>query len=80
MIAPSSSINGTSKDELLEQLIRVCDALRAARHKMHEAAPNGRDYLKPGSFQLAQDEHVARLRRIEDLLREYEQLAEAVSG
>ncbi len=77
---PTVHLNGTSRQELLQQFLAARTALRAARDAMCAAAPNGRDYYvqNTGAFSIARDQHTERLQRIEALIAEYETLAEGV--
>lgn len=50
--APQVNNNGTSKKDLMEQLIAVAHAGREMQKALSNAAPHGRDYqtLKPGMY------------------------------
>jgi len=45
LIIPTVNLNGTSKDELIRQLLKVTLALGNVLTVMGEAMPHGRDYL-----------------------------------
>jgi ferritin-like metal-binding protein YciE len=80
MIHPTVHLNGTSKDELLRQWLDAYHALREAREKMFDAMPHGRDYYPQGDGVIykAQDEHRARIEKINEVLHDLETLAEGV--
>lgn len=66
--APCVHLNGTSKQELMDNLDSVHRALEVARDQLKIAAPNGRDwYLGTVRLKQAQDQHVARMRAIDAL-------------
>ena len=78
--APQVNNNGTSKKELMEQLIAVAHAGREMEKALSNAAPHGRDYqtLKPGAFQVARKQWEDRAKRISSVMDEIEELAMAI--
>lgn len=76
MQLPTIHLNGTSKDELINVLCDASTAIDAAYEAMKLAAPNGRDYYPQGpeALQRATDEHLGRLRRLDDIKREIDEL------
>jgi hypothetical protein len=79
---PTIHMNGTSGKDLLEQNLAVQDALRQLLVAMANAGPNGRDYyvqLQQDGFNVAQDEHHARLAKVRELFTDYDQLVENIS-
>lgn len=81
LAAPRVHLNGTSQDELLDQLCRACDAVRAAEAALCSAAPNARDYYvqEADSFRIAQNQHFERLNKLRIVREELEHIAEKVS-
>ena len=80
MIAPIVHTNGTSRDELVDQLCRAGAALRLALDALSEAAPNARDYYpEPGRLALAQLQHADRVRRLHSVLTDLQIEAEIIS-
>lgn len=81
MMIPTIHLNGTSKDELLRQLLDAGDALTTAIRALTQCTPNGRDYYPQGpeAFTLAHDEHYRRMDRLQDVLAELSEMAEKVS-
>jgi hypothetical protein len=78
---PTININGTSARELVYQNVVAAKAVAAAITMVQNAAPNGRDYqLKPLTFRFAQEEHLARLDKLEAVQRELESIALFISG
>ena len=63
MITPTIHLNGTSADELIEQLDRAQRAVLDATKALAQAAPNGRDYYPQGATAAVQaiGEHRVRL-------------------
>jgi len=78
---PTIHLNGTSKADLLEGYLDVLTALREASDALRKAAPNGRDYYVqgPDAYTAAATDHTARLRKLEDIRKEIEQIATAIS-
>lgn len=77
---PTIHLNGTSAEELFEQVCNVLRDLRSARAVMAAAAPHGRDYpINDYSFIHANSEHTDRLLRLGSIIREYEALAEHIA-
>ncbi len=68
IIAPCIHANGTSSEELMDNLESIHTALEKARDALKAAAPNGRDYyLGTVAIKQAQDQFVARMRAIDQL-------------
>lgn len=82
MISPTIHLNGTSREQLLEQVTEAANALRTALNLIQEAHPNARDYYPQGptAYRDAEAEHQARSRRVQEVLAEYVQLAETIAG
>lgn len=78
---PTVHRNGTSQDELVEQLANVSVKLAEAIRVMCDAGPNGRDYYPQGphALQKALDEHYVRVDVLTDLKAEIDALAEKVA-
>lgn len=76
---PVVHLNGTSKESLIEGYVNASEAVRAAIVALGEAAPNQRDYyLRPGTFERAEEQHMSRLQRLIDVMQELRELAEGV--
>ena len=82
MIVPTVHLNGTSKDELLRQVLEADRAINVALSRLHDAAPNGRDYYPagPGALKQATEEHRARIDRLVDIRTELLALYEAIDN
>jgi hypothetical protein len=78
---PTIHLNGTSKAALLDGYLDAVSAVFAATEALSEAAPNARDYYPQGddAFKQAQDEHNARMMKLNSVLFELQQLAEHVA-
>lgn len=76
MTLPVIHLNGTSKNALLDAYGEAVDALNTAYAVIKETAPNGRDYypLGPDALRLATEEHMDRLRRVDAVRVEIEEL------
>jgi len=81
MITPTIHLNGTSKAALLEGYLDVLAAGRDLREALCKAAPHGRDYYPQGSqaYTDAATDHTARLRKLNEIIKEIEVIATAVS-
>lgn len=77
---PSIHMNGTSKNELLEQLQTAYSAVDAAMLALANATPNGRDYYPqgPDAIRKAIIEHGERLAKLTTISKELETIALAI--
>lgn len=77
---PTVHLNGTSREELQNQLQEAIWATENAIRKLANAAPNGRDYYPQGqnAWGRANDEHVARLGKLQSVVDDLEQIALAI--
>lgn len=77
---PTVHLNGTSREELQNQLQEAIWATENAIRKLANAAPNGRDYYPQGqnAWSRANDEHVARLGKLQSVVDDLEQIALAI--
>lgn len=80
MTIPTVHLNGTSKASLLGQLEDASNALEAAYKALKQAAPNGRDYYLdgPDAITAATAEHMDRLRRLDSVKDEIDELARKI--
>lgn len=78
---PTVHMNGTGKDELLEQHIAVLEACRALTRALNAANPNGRDYYPQGAGALsaALAQHAARLLQVQTIAREINEISEGIA-
>jgi len=60
---PSVHLNGTSREELVEQNMNALHAVNTAAEILRKATPNARDYYvqSPTAFSVAVDQHRERL-------------------
>lgn len=83
MKIPTVHLNGTGKAGLLGELEQASVALREAVDTLGHCYPNMRDYyVQPGgevNHRVAVDEHLARLTKLGDVLRELQELRLAIS-
>jgi len=81
MTVPTIHLNGTSKDSLIEGLCEASQSLNDAYDALKRTAPNGRDYYPQGPLALdaATDEHMGRLRRLDEIKREIDELTNAIA-
>lgn len=78
---PTVHMNGTSREDLLDGYLKAYWAIRNAREVVILSGPHGRDYYPQGDHAInrATQEHVSRVRRLEDIQLELSELANAVS-
>jgi len=77
MKTPTIHINGTSRQDLVEQYVNARSALHEAIRAMQATAPNGRDYYPQGlqAIHEASSEHQERLYKLEVMAGEMFDLA-----
>ncbi len=74
LVLPIVHLNGTSKQELLEQRETAYAAVQTALDALRGMSPNGRDYYPvPGRLELALEQHTRRMKTLTDLMKELEQ-------
>lgn len=80
MTLPTIHLNGTSKESLIDDLCTASDALNAAYEALKQTAPNGRDYYPQGpeAFAKAGGEHLDRLKRLNAIKKEIDDIALAL--
>ena len=83
---PIIHLNGTSKDDLLQQYLDAGHALKAALTAMSMAAPNGRDYYPAGYYPGGSDTYAtarstwdAHLAHVREALAECQETAEYIA-
>tara|TARA_R110000803_G_scaffold32357_6_gene71388 strand:- start:698 stop:988 length:291 start_codon:yes stop_codon:yes gene_type:complete len=81
LTVPTVHLNGTGKDDLLNQLYDAYEAVGHALDVMRKAGPNGRDYYPQGTDALrnAQDEHQARATKLHQVQIEVEAIIIAIN-
>lgn len=82
MQLPMIHLNGTSRESLIEGLCEASSAIEAAYQALKQTAPNGRDYYLLGSeaMRVAEAEHVDRLRRIDGVKTEVDEMTRAIDA
>jgi len=78
---PIVHLNGTSREELLRQLIDAGHAINNALDMLRAAAPHQRDYYvspEPLAYQKARQEHEKRCAALALVQNELQQIAEAL--
>jgi len=74
IVIPTRHLNGTAQKDLDANYETMLAALQSAIKAMEAASPNARDfYLTPGSFEIAQAQHVERILRVADVKNQIEQ-------
>jgi hypothetical protein len=82
LAVPTIHLNGTSRENLMEDLLGAYHALTEAITALGRACPNGRDYYPQGNDALsaALEDHRSRLARLESVKAELMQVAEAIGS
>jgi hypothetical protein len=77
---PTIHLNGSGRENLTENLEDAYEALDDAYKALRYTAPNGRDYYPQGAgvLERAAEEHMARLRKIHDVMAEIETVLKAI--
>jgi hypothetical protein len=80
LAVPSIHLNGTGRQELFRGYYNAVTALHAAVEAVQATAPHARDYYVQGSdaYTVANRQHLDRLRRIEAIRTEIQDIALAV--
>lgn len=80
MMKPTIHSNGTSRQELLDQVLEVGHKIREAMAALARATPNGRDYYPqdPGAIKIALEEHNVRATKLQEVLNDMQALAEHI--
>lgn len=82
-ISPRPSINGSSAERLVEQMMTIARALETACYEMRMHQPHGRDYLMvpdgPAAYRADHAEFRRRLKLVEELAEQYESEAYFIS-
>jgi len=80
LLMPVIHLNGTSKERLIEALCEASNKLNDAYEALKETAPNGRDYypIGPSAIITAQEQHHSRLRRLDEIKSEIDQITESI--
>lgn len=76
MIKPTIHLNGTSRKDLHDGYVAAYEAVQEAITALNRTAPHGRDYYvqESGALLNATSEHFARLRSLESVLTQLEEL------
>jgi hypothetical protein len=75
-VLPSVNLNGTSRNELIEQNLQALRSLRTAAEMIRFAAPNGRDYPDPEVYKAARAAFDANIASIRCMIAGYERTLE----
>lgn len=82
MITPTIHMNGTSANELLDQLQTADMKLREAYEALCQSAPHSRDYYVqkgyPKSYETAREAHFSRLQAVDGVRKQLHELANAI--
>lgn len=80
MMIPTVHLNGDSKQSLIDPLCDASMAINSAYDALKQTAPNGRNFYTqgPGALGKATDEHMDRLRRLDAIKTEIDELALAI--
>ena len=82
--SPRPNLNGTEKWQLIDQNNEVRHAIDQVIGKMAAAMPHGRDFqINPDprmDFSAARDRHLDRLRRLEAIKEEYDEIVQTLAG
>jgi hypothetical protein len=79
-IVPSVSLNGTGKKLLLEQYLEAMNKIEDAIAALGATNPHGRDFVgRNDDFITARNEHSRRVRALQAVRHELEEIATAVN-
>ena len=76
-IFPTVHLNGTNGNVLLQEYVAAMDAIRQAANALANVTVHGRDYYTQaaGAYATAREEHHTRLKALEDMQSELEEIA-----
>jgi len=79
-VVPTVHLNGTDKQDLLNQLQEAIGSVEDAGKSLAKASPHLRDYYTQpkGEWNRAQDQHEARIVKLREIVKELETIAEGV--
>lgn len=81
LIVPIVHLNGTSADELKEQLQFAYSSLWDAVEALKRSAPNGRDYYpQPGLLEKAELQHRRRIMTLHSMQQELEDQMDGIDA
>jgi hypothetical protein len=82
MMTPTVHLNGTSREELMNQLLEAIRAIDNARNALARARPHDRDYYPQGDRAIGEAllEHTARMRSLCQVAEQLEWIAMAVDS
>lgn len=80
MLPPTIHLNGTSREQLLEQVSETWRKLSVAMDALCQMYPNGRDYYQgPDAIKQATAQHEAMKRKLREVMQEVQELGEAIA-
>jgi hypothetical protein len=81
IMVPMVHLNGTSKQNLLDQYENAIKALEDAKDVLLKSAPNGRDYYPkgPDSYGIAFNQHITRVGKINSVINELISIVEEIA-
>ena len=79
---PTVHLNGTAKQELIDQLCGACNAINDALIAVTNAMPNGRDYYTQDvqAFPKALEERGTRIKTLVSVRNELMEIAEHIAA
>uniref|UniRef100_A0A6M3KZI5 Uncharacterized protein n=1 Tax=viral metagenome TaxID=1070528 RepID=A0A6M3KZI5_9ZZZZ len=80
MIVPIVHNNGTSREELMRQLLGAHNAIYTTIEALAAAAPNSRDYHHTNNWLPARNEHIERMEAMRRIRDEVMEIAEGIAA
>ena len=77
LVIPVVNLNGTEHRSLLDHAALAKRSVDDAIAKLHATCPHGRDY-PTGGYQVALDQYITRLSRLQSVSDELQELAMAI--
>jgi hypothetical protein len=79
LVQPQVNLNGTARKELVEQQLKVWDAMHALTEAMAQAMPHGRDYqFRPAEYAPAREAWLERMLAVHAMQKEIADHAAAI--
>ena len=82
LVTPTVNLNGSSKHDLVGQMLTIMRALEDAEHAICHAMPHGRDFqtMDAESYRAAREAFCERARAVHAMCAEFGELAIAINA
>ena len=78
VMVPYVNLNGTAREELIQQQMTALMTIKAAIEALNQANPHGRDYKTMEDYRVAREEQFQRAAKLFDIKEEIENVIYAL--